>query len=136
MNVNFQGEDLELRRLGLSDIFEVQRICVDILQGAEIRNLKFSSSGQDPNEAVMALAMFLLSGVDFAEERITSWVKSLFKEPYEKDIFLPGILEFVDLLIDHPDIEAFLEQARKLAPKLVKLALRVGPTRQKEETQD
>lgn len=111
MECTFQGDKVELRRLGLSDIFEVQRIANEVMVGAGVRGVFLGSDEGTLQDQVIAV---LFAGAEFAEERITKWIKSLFVGGYDKEIFLPGVPELIGILQNHPDIEAFLESGGKL----------------------
>lgn len=107
----FQGEKVELRRLGLSDIFEVQRIANEVIAGAGLRGVFLGGDDGTFQDQLMAV---LFTGAEFSEKRITDWIKSLFIPAYDKPIFLPGVPELIGILKKHPDIEAFLKSGEKV----------------------
>jgi hypothetical protein len=115
MTTTVNGQQRELRRLGISDMFVVQRIINEIFAGAALRGLSFSSDHNSLNE----LVAFLFAGIGFADQSIIAWVKSLIKDfPEEDELYIPDLMELLHALVEHPDIKSFLESGAKLLVKI------------------
>ncbi len=129
--VTFRGENRKIRRLGVSDIFELQRIVFDVINGATLRGVDLGLDSGDIEDTLVLekLASVMLSGLDIAEQRILTFLKSLFVEPLPEgeEFYMAEIFDLIELLIDHPDVAAFLERARESVPQIAqKLAKKMG----------
>lgn len=126
----YEGKKREFRRLGLSDIFEIQRILIEMFEGAELQrtalNLDFSQEG------LMGILQFLAKGMDFCETRMTNWLKSLFDEPLKDDemITLTGLADIIEMIMSHPDKKYFLESVRGLMPQIEEMEQEIFPAPQ------
>ena len=129
--VELDGEEYELRRLGLSDIFVLNDVIASVYAGAKIRGTDLARLASTAAGSADLLEVVLL-GLPFAEEDIKNWLLSMAVGYEKEDIFLPDVMNLVDALSGHPDIASFLDRGKKMLPVILKKVLK----KQESETQD